>query len=301
MKIKDKVLGKSTFSLKGGDQIIMSPETNSYSRKQVKPAPMPEVQLDFKKGPGSKNKKESQQQMIPVSSNRRLTPINFSNGKYNKLEEDLKIPLNNPHYNEMMNTQIDNYNYYQNQEQNNNFMSSHQYMHSQSNYMNNQNLYNDFNGGVQHSQYQGQIPQFAQQQYNGGNPFSPTAIFSSPKFASFYQNLHNNPGRTTRNQFRSLKALQQNQMIAQANSKFSPLNTNHQLNLLESPGDHNTLFGLSNFNKHDNLHSSQQLRLGGVQSTSASGNGMFGNGNEISPLYRKREVQLLIGGNIESP
>ena len=93
-------------------------------------------------------------------------------------------------------------------------------------------------------------------------------------------------------------------MIAQANSKFSPLNTNnHQINLLESPGDHNTLFGLSNFNKLDNLHSSHQLRLGGVQSTSASGNGMFGNGNgnEISPLYRKREVQLLIGGNIDSP
>jgi hypothetical protein len=101
---------------------------------------MPEVQLDFKKGPaGSKIRKDSS--VIPTpSTNRRLANLNFSNGKgYNKMEEDLKIPLNNPQYNEMINTQIDHYNYYQNNGQDqNNFMNSHQqYMQSQSGYQNN--------------------------------------------------------------------------------------------------------------------------------------------------------------------
>jgi hypothetical protein len=108
MKIKEKVQQKSTFGVKNNDQIIVSPEIVNYKRKQ----PMPEVQLDFKKAPPIKVRKDSSQLPTP-STNRRLTPMNYGKGAaYIKMEEDLKIPLNNPQYNEMINTQLDHYNFY---------------------------------------------------------------------------------------------------------------------------------------------------------------------------------------------
>ena len=102
------------------------------------------------------------------------------------------------------------------------------------------------------------------------NPFSPNVQasnggFASPKFASLFQNPHQaqyqtntpNGGRgNNKKQIQCLDKLQPYTFIPQANTKFSPMNT--QMNFLESPDTHQpNLMSLANFNKshhENNIH-----------------------------------------------